>query len=239
MNSLSEVMKIGSQPIVWALCAVTVVVSLVQSVLFTRLAKKTARQAQISPQVTRTAFRVGLISAIGPAIGVFIVMVGLMTTIGAPMAWLRLSIIGAAPTELTAATLAAEAAGSGLGKDNFTVGVMAVTWFAMALNGCGWLLVSGLGAPYLEKIREKMGGGDAKWLAMIGGAASLGVFGYLCANDCRRGMGNILAVAAGAISMVILVKFVVSKHPKFSEYSLGVAMLIGMACAVLHDVAGF
>lgn len=172
-------------------------------------------------------------------LGVFIVMVGLMTTIGAPMAWLRLSIIGAAPTELTAATLAAEAAGSGLGKDNFTIGVMAVTWFAMALNGCGWLLVSGLGAPYLEKIREKMGGGNAKWLAMIGGAASLGVFGYLCANDCRRGMGNILAVAAGAISMVILVKFVVSKHPKFSEYSLGVAMLIGMACAVLHDVAGF
>lgn len=121
MESLQEVMRIGNQPMVWALCAVTVVVSLVQSLLFTRLAKRTAREAQIDPEITRTAFRVGLISAIGPAIGVFIVMVGLMATIGSPMAWLRLSIIGAAPTELTAATLAAEAAGSGLGKENFTL----------------------------------------------------------------------------------------------------------------------
>ena len=236
MESLQEVMRIGNQPMVWALCAVTVVVSLVQSLLFTRLAKKTAREAQISPEITKTAFRVGLISAIGPAIGVFIVMVGLMATIGSPMAWLRLSIIGAAPTELTAATLAAEAAGSGLGKENFTLQIMAVTWFAMALNGCGWLLVSGLFAPYLEKLREKMGGGDTKWLAAIGGAASLGVFGYLCSNEIRRGTGNMLAALTGAVAMVFLVKCVVPKHPKLTEYALGIAMLFGMACAVIHDV---
>ena len=163
-------------------------------------------------------------------------MVGLMATIGSPMAWLRLSIIGAAPTELTAATLAAEAAGSGLGKENFTLQVMAVTWFAMALNGCGWLLVSGLFAPYLEKLREKMGGGDTKWLAAIGGAASLGVFGYLCSNEIRRGTGNMLAALTGAVAMVFLVKRVVPKHPKLSEYALGIAMLFGMACAVIHDV---
>ncbi|MDY2649435.1 MAG: DUF5058 family protein, partial [Pyramidobacter porci] len=150
--------------------------------------------------------------------------------------WLRLSIIGAAPTELTAATLAAEAAGSGLGKENFTLQVMAVTWFAMALNGCGWLLVSGLFAPYLEKLREKMGGGDTKWLAAIGGAASLGVFGYLCSNEIRRGTGNMLAALTGAVAMVFLVKCVVPKHPKLTEYALGIAMLFGMACAVIHDV---
>ena len=54
----------------------------------------------------------GLISAIGPALGVFIVMVGLMASIGGPMAWLRLSIIGAAATELSAANIGAEACGA-------------------------------------------------------------------------------------------------------------------------------
>ena len=172
MENLKEVMRIANLPTVWVLCSVTVVVSLVQSLLFSRLARKTAVEAKIDPEITKTAFRVGLISAIGPAVGVFIIMVGLMATIGSPMAWLRLSIIGAAPTELTAATLSAEAAGSRLGADNFTVKVMAVTWFAMALNGCGWLLVSGLFSPYLEKLREKVGGGDKKWIATLSGAAS-------------------------------------------------------------------
>ena len=175
MEKLQEVMRIANLPMVWVLCSVTVVVSLVQSLLFSRLARKTAAEAKIDPEITKTAFRVGLISAIGPAVGVFIIMVGLMATIGSPMAWLRLSIIGAAPTELTAATLSAEAAGSRLGAENFTVKVMAVTWFAMALNGCGWLLVSGLFSPYLEKLREKVGGGDKKWIATLSGAASLGV----------------------------------------------------------------
>ena len=237
MQSLQEVMNVGNQPMVWALCGVTVFVSLLQSLLFTRLAKKTAKEAQIEPEVTKKAFRVGLITAIGPAIGVFIVMVGLMSTIGAPMAWMRLSIIGAAPTELTAATLSAEAAGSGLGKENFTLQVMAVTWIAMALNGCGWLIVSGLFAPYLEKLREKVGGGDKKWLAAIGGAASLGVFGYLCSNEIRRGVGNMTAALVGAVSMLFLVKFIVPKFPKLSEYARGIAMLIGMGAAVCCDVA--
>jgi len=237
MENLKEVMRIANLPTVWLLCSVTVIVSLVQSLLFSRLARKTAAEAKIDPQITKTAFRVGLISAIGPAVGVFIIMVGLMATIGSPMAWLRLSIIGAAPTELTAATLSAEAAGSRLGADNFTVKVMAVTWFAMALNGCGWLLVSGLFSPYLEKLREKVGGGDKKWLATLSGAASLGVFGYLCSNDIRRGTGNMTAVLTGAVAMVVLVKVIVPKFPKLSEYALGIAMLFGMACAVVYDVA--
>ena len=123
----------------------------------------------------KTAFRVGLISAIGPALGVFIVMVGLMTSIGGPMAWQRLSIIGAAPTELTAATLGAEAAGAELGGAGFTLKVMAVSWFVMALNGAGWLVVTGLFTPALENLRTKMSGGDSKWLVVMSGACSLGI----------------------------------------------------------------
>ena len=58
------------------------------------------------------AFRTGLITAIGPSIAVFIVMVGMMSVVGGPVTWLRLAVIGAAPTELTAATIGAEAVGS-------------------------------------------------------------------------------------------------------------------------------
>ena len=52
----------------------------------------------------------------------------------------------------------------------------------MALNGAGWLVITGLFTPSLEKLREKMSGGDTKWLIVLSGACSLGIFGYLNNN---------------------------------------------------------
>ena len=154
-----------------------------------------------------------------------------------PMAWQRLSIIGAAPTELTAATLGAEAAGAELGGAGFTLKVMAVSWFVMALNGAGWLVVTGLFTPALENLRTKMSGGDSKWLVVMSGACSLGIFGYLDVNEIGKGWGNAAAVAGGIIGMAILEKFVAKKVPKIREYNLGIAMIIGMLFAIIYDMA--
>ena len=76
----------------------------------------------------------GVISAIGPAAGVFIVMVGLMASIGGPMSWLRLSIIGAAATELSAATFGAQAAGVPMGGEGYT---LTITENAIDIAGYG------------------------------------------------------------------------------------------------------
>ena len=116
MNTLS----IANSAILWPLCGITLVVVLAQAMLFMRLAKKTAKQISLAPEVTNRAMRIGLVSAIGPALGVFIVMVGLMTSIGGPLSWLRLSIIGSAATELSNATFGATAAGAELGGEGYT-----------------------------------------------------------------------------------------------------------------------
>ena len=50
------------------------------------------------------------------------------------MAWLRLSIIGAAATELSAANIGAEACGVTLGTEQYTLICLAVSWFTMAYN---------------------------------------------------------------------------------------------------------
>lgn len=181
-----DYLTIANAPVFWGLCGITVVISLAQALLFMRQATRTSVQVGLDNGLAKQAFKIGLISAIGPACGVFIVMVGLMASIGGPMAWLRLSIIGAAATELSAATMGAQAAGVEFGGKGYDLTVMAVSWFAMALNGAGWLLVSGTVTPALEKLRGKLSGGDAKWLAVLSGACSLGIFGYLNANEIKK-----------------------------------------------------
>lgn len=233
---MDNYLKIANSGMIWALCSITVFIALLQAILYMRMARKTALEANIPQDVVKTSFRIGLISAIGPAMGVFIVMVGLMAAIGGPMAWTRLSIIGAAPTELTAATFGAQASGVELGGPGYGLEAMSVSWFTMALNGAGWLVLTGLFTPCLETLREKMSGGDAKWLIVLSGACSLGIFGYLNDNEIVKGGGNALASVCGALCMVFLVKCIVPKCPKLMEYSLGIAMIIGMACAVVFDL---
>ncbi|MEA5060712.1 MAG: DUF5058 family protein [Clostridia bacterium] len=229
-------LTIANSPIVWLLCGVTVIIALGQALIYMGMARKTAKEINLSTEITKKATRIGLVSAIGPAMGVFIVMVGLMTAIGGPMSWLRLSIIGAAPTELTAATLGATAAGVELGGEGYTLTIMAVSWFAMALNGAGWLVMTGLFTPGLEKLRDKLCGGDTHWLAAFSAACSLGIFGYLNQNEIIKGVSNAVASISGALCMMAIVKWLAPKCPKIMEYSLGIAMLFGMFCSIICDV---
>ena len=113
---MDDYLKVANSAIVWVLCGITVAIALGQAILYMRMAKKTAAKVQMPSEIPNKAFRIGLISAISPALGVFIVMVGLMASIGGPMAWLRLSIIGAAATELTAASLGAPGLRCGAGR---------------------------------------------------------------------------------------------------------------------------
>lgn len=233
-------LQISNQPIMWVLCGITVLVAAIQTILFIRLAKKTSKEVELNPEIPNKAFKIGLISAIGPAAGVFIVMVGLMAAIGGPMSWMRLSIIGAAATELAAATNGATAAGVTFGGEGYTLTILAVSWFAMALNGAGWLICTGLFTPSLEKLRDKMSGGDMGWLGAMSAACSIGIFGYLNANSMVAKGPSInipttAAVLAAALSMMFIGKVITPKHPRLAEYSLGIAMIIGIIAGIVVE----
>ena len=68
-----DYLAIANAPIFWALCGITVVISLAQALLFMRQAKRAAVEVNLEQGLANKAFKIGLISAIGPACGVFIV----------------------------------------------------------------------------------------------------------------------------------------------------------------------
>jgi hypothetical protein len=237
-----EILRVANERGLWLISMAIVVVVLVQSILYARLAFKTAARIDYPLLKCREAFKVGMVSAVGPSIAIFIVMVGMMAVVGGPITWLRLSIIGAAPTELTAATIGAQAAGVEFGSENYDLYALSSSFWTMAINGTGWLLLTMLFTHKLEDIRLKVGAGDARWLAVLSVAAALGCFGYLNSNTivgAIRGIersvpaaaGPIYSLLGGIISMIVLTK-VAQKKPWLREYSLGIAMLIGMCVAV-------
>jgi hypothetical protein len=237
----SDVLQVANEVGLWAISIAIVVVVLCQALLYARLSFKVASKINYPAAKCKEAFRVGMITAIGPSIAVFIVMVGMMAVVGAPITWLRLAIIGAAPTELTASTVGAQAVGVQFGSPEYDLHALSSSFWTMTINGCGWLLITALFTHKLEDIRQKLGGGNTRWLALLSVAAALGCFGYLNGNtmvnsyrNIQKGLelaaGPIYATITGLISMILLLK-IAQKKTWLREYTLGIAMLIGMFVA--------
>lgn len=227
-----QIIRVANERGVWLMAIPMVVIVVVQALLYCRLAFRAADKIGFPREKCWRGFRAGAITAIGPCLAIFIVMMGMMAVIGAPITWLRLSVIGAAPTELTAATVGAQAYGVEFGSPKYDMMALATSWWTMAINGVGWLLLVAIIGKYLEGMREKMGGGDPAWLAVISGAAMLGCFAYLNSSSILAGGPRLVAAVTGGVSMVIFLN-IAKRATWLREYCLGIAMIIGIVAAAM------
>ena len=230
---MKEYLKVANDPLLWLMGVPLVFLVAAQAIIFSKKAFTSANLVNLTKQEAKDAFRIGAISAIGPAVAVFVVMLGMMAVVGAPMTWLRLSIIGAAPTELAASTMGAKAMGVEFGGEGYGILEYANSVWTMSLNGIGWLLFVGLFAHKLEGIRDKVSKGDSKLTGKIGGAAMLGAMAYLVGGHIIAGGGRLVAAIASGIAMLFLLKLS-KKLPKLAEYNLGIAMVVGMIAAITY-----
>lgn len=235
---MNNVMEIVNSPIMWALASITMILIVIEAIMFYKLAFKTAAHPDVNltQKQCKTAFKAGAIAAIGPSTGIFVVMVALIVAIGGPMAWLRISVIGGTGTELMAATVGAQAAGGDITK-GLDLMQMTTAWWAMTINACGWLLFIFLFAGKMEKLRAKIGGGDTKWMEVFSSTASIGIFGAICGQYIIQSFTSqdyvtLITILVSAIAMFICLK-IGDKHPKILTYSLGIAMLTALVVAAI------
>lgn len=229
---MKDYLEIANSPALWITCIPAIAMVIFQAVIFTQRAFRASKVTTLTPHQCRTALRVGATSAVGPAMAIFIVMVGMMAVIGAPMSWLRLNFIGSATTELTATTVGAKALGVELGSAGYGLTGFAASVWTMTLNGCGWLLFCGLFTDKMDKIMVKFTGGNLAIMTAVCGAAVLGTASYLATDQALRSSPHLAAVITAILSMMVLIK-VSENRPKLKEYNLGIAMILGMTAAVI------
>lgn len=236
---MENYMEIANHWTLWVAGAPVALLTLIQAVIFARKALRVRKEVNLSKQDAMKAVRVGATASIGPAIGVVVVMLGLMTAIGSPFAWMRLTTIGSAPIQLSAAQLSAEAMGTTLGGEGYGAMHFAAAAWVLSLNGMAWLLVTGFFADKMETIQTKVSGGDPKRIGVIGSAAMIGAFAYLFMNEFYVGIdsgdnGYIVSLFSAGISMYLL-NLLAKRFPRLSELNLGIAMIIGMAAGVIYN----
>ena len=180
-----------------------------------------------------------------PSISILLGVIALSGTLGTPLPWLRLSVIGALHYEASVADIAARNIGmSGLNATEMTAAAY-VTISLLMTVGIIWGMVCMIlfGKRYCNRLqRPKPAGqggagfGDLAMKAMFIGLISayigsyIGGFVSLPAHDYMP----LIVMATSALSMAVFLHFVEKKKLTWLDnFSMAGSMLISMAVAVL------
>lgn len=179
-----------------------------------------------------------------PSVSILLGVIALSGSLGIPLPWIRLSVIGALHYEGNVADIAARAAGmsGGLGSEPLTAPVfltVALVMTAGILAGC-ILCVFCLKA-YMKKVRGaaqkqksgKKGFGDYMFTAMFVGLVSAYIGSYL---GEWTSAGNYMPLFVAAVSAAAMGLFEYLARKKgmtwLDNFSMAGSMLVGMAAAV-------
>lgn len=223
-------LEIANSPMMWAMVIPTVIMVCIQAYVFIRDAVKAGPIVGLTKEDTKEAMRAGAICSIGPGLSMFTVMIALMSILGGPFAWLRLSIIGTITTEMLGATAGATAMGVELAGPEYGITAFACSVWVITLNTWGFFIVNLLFAHRMEKVKAVVDRHDANMFDAVGLCVMIGCVAMFLAGQMVGGTGNFIAAVAGFFVMLVLLK-ISEKVPKLKEYNLGLAMLAAIFIA--------
>lgn len=214
---------------IWACVVVMILIVILQSVFFLKEAMKESERIGISKEKRKAAIRAASITAVGPSFSPVILMLAMSAILGTPYTWFVLNNVGAARTELAAASMGAAVAGVETMSEN--IGIQAWTYgiWAGVLNSAGWLIFVFLFNHRMEGIVNTMYTRyDPKWIKRLMGAAALALFAYLLTNQLARKPAPNWLAATVAAGISLFLSTVLKRHKRLQEVAMGLAMLGGM-----------
>ncbi len=233
-------MEIANSPIMWGACGLAVAVVLAQALIFAKNAYKAGEKVGLTKNQMNKAMKSSAITSIGPSVVILSGMLSLLITVGGPIAWMRLSMIGSVMFEALAAGIGTNVVGVTLGTDVLTEEALGMALWTMILCSIGWVIFATFSANRMDKIQNKISGGDTKKLIKISTGAVIGVFCAMGGQhltkvyDFKAGAFNLnpnaVACLAGAVVMFIMVN-ISKKFPAIKEWNLTISILVAMMIA--------
>ncbi|HSR13823.1 MAG TPA: DUF5058 family protein [Thermodesulfobacteriota bacterium] len=240
-----EWLRMATSPGMWIIGCIFAGNALVQSFLFYRLARKTGTRMKIRPQVMTEALKASFITSLGPAMGAFVGLTVMVIALGGAYAFARESAaVGSIMYELIAARFGSEAAGVPLTREGMTVAALPIVFWIGAIGSFGWVFTGGVFTRWLPKLKEWLGGGDAKRLQIITVAMMLGAFGRMLTNDSIKPLltkgqwpALVASMSGGAAAAIWLLIANKTGKSQLKEYFLVIALIVGMTFGQITRLA--
>ena len=236
-----------NHPLLFVLAGVLVAVVLGQSVYFLVKALKRSKELGMDQTKIRKTMKTAAVFTIAPAVSIVISVIALSKTLGLPLPWLRLSVVGSLSYEAIAAGNALSAMGLELGKvDALTAQQFVNISLVMTISILvGIWLVPVIGKRLLGGM-SKLESKDKKWADIFQNAMFIGMIaaflGYVFCDfsmlwnpvegvAATTGLIPVAVMASSALVMVIL-GLAMKKWKWLGDYALPISLVLGMATAI-------
>ena len=237
-----------NHPILYILVAILVAVVLGQSVYFLVKALRRSKQIGMDQNKIKKTIQTAAVFTIAPAVSIVISVITLSKSLGLPLPWLRLSVVGSLSYEAIAASNAVSAMGLTLGKiESLTaqqfVNITLVMTISILL---GIWLVPAIGKKLLSGM-SSLENRDKKWAEVFQNAMFIGMIsaflGFVFCDFSRLWIPGDYSPTSGLIPVCVLVVAalvmvicgLLMKKPKFAwlgDYALPISLILGMASAI-------
>ena len=224
-----DAMKIANSIPMWLACALPVAFVILQAVLFARGAYKSGKKLGLNDKQMKKAMKSSAVTSIGPSIVVLSAMLSLLVSVGGPIGWMRLSMIGSVMFESIAAGFGTASVGVQLGADTLTPLALDMAVWTMILGSIGWIIFATISASRMDKVQHKISGGDPAKLMAISSAAIIGAFSSMSSSHLIKLNKNSVACVLGAVFMAVLLTVSEKKNIKWlKEWNLTISILAAM-----------
>ena len=237
-----------NHPVLFLLAGILIAAVLGQSLFFLAKAMKRSRELGMDQTKIRKTIKTAAIFTIAPAVSIVISVITLSKSLGIPLPWLRLSVVGSLSYEAIAASNAVSAMGLELGKISeltaqqyvnislvMTISIMTGIWLVPVI---GEKLLGGM-----SKLEAK----DKKWSEIFQNAMFIGMIaaflGFVFCDFSRlwtpgdysptSGLVPVAVMVVSALIMVVL--GLLMRKPKLKwlgDYALPISLILGMASAI-------
>ncbi len=224
-----EALQIANSLPMWLACGSAVALVIVQALIFVKKAIDAAPQVGVTKDQVNKALKSAALTSIGPSIVVLSGMLSLLVSVGGPMGWMRLSVIGSVMFESIAAGIGTGSVGVQLGVDELTPLALTMAVWTMFIGSIGWVIFSTFAADKMDKIQAKLAGSNPAGLTIISSGAIIGVFAAMVSQKLVVLNKNALATVLGGILMFVMMQLTKSeKYAKLREWNLTIAILVAM-----------
>ena len=232
-----------NSPVLYVLVAVAVCAVLAQSVYFLIKAMKRAKELGIKKETVKNTITSSAIFTIAPAMAILVGVVALSKSLGLPLPWLRLSVVGSITYETVAAGNALEAAGMSAGTTVTDPSIFVTIVWVMTIGISSGLFIIPFITKKIQSGMNKIGMKDKKWGEIFNNAMFLGMIsaflGYVfcdVGNVVKGDLTGLIPVCVMATSALIMAicgtcanKF---KIRWMTDYALPISLIVGMASAI-------
>jgi len=232
-----------NHPIIFVMVGLIIAAVVAQSVYFLLRALKRAKEKGMDMAKIKKTMISSAVFTIAPAVSILVGVVALSVSLGIPLPWLRLSVIGSLSYETIAAERALAAFGIDLSQVITDPSVYVTVVWVMTFGIAAGLLLTPLLAKKIQNGMAKIEKSDKKWREIFTNAMFLGMIsaflGFVfcdVANVFKGDTSGLIPVVVFFSSAIVMavcgVCAIKLKQRWLNDYALPISLVCGMAIAI-------